>query len=87
MTDPSGIAADQLRAFVERIERVNEEIAARNDDKKLIYAEAKCSGFDPKIIKQVIAWRKKDPHVREEENAVFDLYVHALGMAGPGGEG
>ncbi|MES0882053.1 DUF2312 domain-containing protein [Roseibium sp. SCP14] len=83
MTDPGEIAAVQLRAFVERIERVNEQVAEWKDEKKLIYAEAKCGGFDPKFLKKVIAWRKKDPHVHEEEEAVFDLYLHALGMLGP----
>eukprot|EP00903_Cladosiphon_okamuranus_P001405 g1403.t1 len=82
MTDPGGVAADQLRAFVERVERVQEEIDERNSDKRDIYAEAKASGFDVKILKKVIALRKKEPHVREEEEAVLDLYMHALGMAG-----
>lgn len=82
MSDPGGVAADQLRAFVERIERLEEEMKVINDDKKDVYAEAKANGFDVKILKRVIAWRRKQPHEREEEDAVFDLYVHALGMAG-----
>ncbi|UES51592.1 DUF2312 domain-containing protein [Roseibium aggregatum] len=84
MTDPSGVAADQLRGYVERIERLEEEIKAINDDKKDVYAEAKGNGFDVKILKRVIAWRRKLPHDRETEDAVFDLYVNALGMAEPG---
>ena len=82
MTDPGGIAADQLRAFVERIERVQEEIDERNSDKRDIYKEAKAMGFDVKILKKVIQLRKKEPHKRAEEEAVLDLYLHALGMAG-----
>ncbi|WP_306147225.1 MULTISPECIES: DUF2312 domain-containing protein [unclassified Roseibium] len=84
MTDPGGVAADQLRAFVERIERLEEEGRALNDDKKDVYAEAKGNGFDVKILKQVIARRRKQPHQREEEDSVLALYEQALGMAGPG---
>ncbi|WP_298958414.1 GapR family DNA-binding domain-containing protein [uncultured Roseibium sp.] len=81
MSDPGGVAADQLCAFVERIERVEEEKKALNDDLKDIYAEVKSAGFDKQILKRVVSWRRKEPHKREEEDAVFDLYVHALGMA------
>lgn len=84
MTDPSGVAADQLRAFVERIERLEEEQKNINDDKKDVYAEAKGNGFDVKILKKVVALRRKEPHVREEEAAVMDLYLAALGMSGKG---
>lgn len=87
MTDPAGVAADQLRAFVERIQRIEEEIKVFNDDKKDVYAEAKANGFDVKILKRVIALLRKEPHVREEEEAVMDLYLHALGIAGAGQEG
>jgi len=84
MRDPGGIATDQLRAFVERIERLEEENKAINDDKKDVYAEAKGVGFDVKILKLVIARRRKQPHQREEEDSVLELYEHALGMAGAG---
>lgn len=83
MTDPGGVAADQLRAFVERIERLEEEKKVIADDIKDVYAEAKGNGFDVKILRTVISLRKKQPHEREEEEAVLDLYMHALGMAGP----
>lgn len=83
MSDPGGIAADQLRAIVERVERLNEEIKVINDDKSDIFSEAKANGYCVKTIKRVIKARKKQPHEREEEEAVFDLYMHALGMAGP----
>ncbi len=83
MADQGGVAADQLRAFVERIERLEEEKKVISDDIKDVYAEAKGNGFDIKILRKVISLRKKKPHEREEEEAILDLYVHALGMAGP----
>ncbi|MBG6178338.1 uncharacterized protein (UPF0335 family) [Labrenzia sp. EL_208] len=87
MSDPGGVAAEQLRAFVERIERLNEEIKVINDDKKDVYSEAKGNGYDAKILKEVIKLRKMQPHEREEHDALLDLYMHALGMAGPSGVG
>lgn len=83
MTEPGGVAGDQLRAFVERIERLEEEKKVISDDIKDVYAEAKGNGFDVKIMRKVVSLRKKQPHEREEEEAVLDLYLHALGMAGP----
>lgn len=74
------VAKDQLRAFVERIERLQEEKKTINDDIKDIFAEAKGNGFDTKILKRVIALRKKDDHERMEEEAVLDSYLVALGM-------
>jgi uncharacterized protein (UPF0335 family) len=84
MTKPGGVAGDQLRAFVERIERLEEEKKVIADDIKDVYAEAKGNGFDVAILRKVVSLRKKQPHEREEEEAVLDLYLHALGMAGPG---
>ncbi|MHC5655985.1 DUF2312 domain-containing protein [Stappia sp. ICDLI1TA098] len=83
MSDAGGIAADQLRAFIERIERLEEEKKVIGDDIKDVYAEAKGNGFDAKILRKVISLRKKQPHEREEEEAVLDLYMQALGMNGP----
>jgi uncharacterized protein (UPF0335 family) len=83
MSDPGGIAADQLRAFIERIERLEEEKKVIGDDIKEVYAEAKGTGFDAKILRKVISLRKKQPQEREAEEAVLDLYMQALGMAGP----
>ena len=77
-----GVAADQLRSFVERIERLEEEKKVLSDDIKDVFAEAKGNGFDVKILRKVISLRKKQPHEREEEEAVLDLYLHALGMTG-----
>ncbi len=78
--DPGGIAADQLKAFVERIERLEEEKKCISDDIKDVYAEAKGNGFDVKILRRVVGLRKKDANVRSEEEAVTELYLHALGM-------
>ncbi|GGE79330.1 DUF2312 domain-containing protein [Stappia taiwanensis] len=80
MTDTGGIASDQLRAFVERIERLEEEKKVLADDIKDVYAEAKGNGFDAKILRKVVMLRKKKPHEREEEESILDLYKHALGM-------
>lgn len=76
------VAAGQLRALIERIERLEEEKAVISDDIKDVYAEAKGNGFDVKILRKVVSLRKKQPHEREEEEAVLDLYLHALGMRG-----
>jgi uncharacterized protein (UPF0335 family) len=79
MTD--GVARDQLRAFIERIERLEEEKKAISDDIKEIYAEAKGNGYDTKVLRQVVRIRKQDQHERAEQEAILDLYLHALGMA------
>lgn len=71
---------NQLKAFVERIEKLEEEKTAIAEDIKEIYSEAKGTGFDPKILKQVIALRKKDAAKRAEEQAVLAIYMEALGM-------
>lgn len=81
MTDIQGVASDQLRVFVERIERLEEEKKTITDDIKEVYAEAKGNGLDTKVLKKVIALRNKDMNERMEEDAVLDLYLHALGMA------
>ena len=72
------IAAERLRSFVERVERVEEEITALQDDKKEIYAEAKGEGYDVKILKKVIARRRKDRSDLHEEETLLDLYEAAL---------
>lgn len=85
MSDPGSVSGGQLKAFVERIERLEEEKKAIADDIKDVYAEAKGTGYDTKILKQVISIRKKEPHEREEQEALLDLYLAALGML-PGPE-
>ena len=74
-------AKDQLRAFVTRIERLEEEKAALAADLREIYAEAKGSGFDVKALRAVVRLRKQDETKRREEEAILTTYLHALGMA------
>ncbi|NYZ11806.1 DUF2312 domain-containing protein [Azospirillum sp. RWY-5-1] len=79
-TDVGGIAADRLRSFIERIERLEEEKKGIQDDIKEIYAEAKGTGFEPKVIRKVISLRKKSKEDRQEEETLLELYKQALGM-------
>jgi uncharacterized protein (UPF0335 family) len=80
MADTGGVAAGQLRSFIERIERLEEEKKGITDDIRDVFAEAKGNGFDTKIMRQVIRLRKKDTAERQEEEAILDLYLSALGM-------
>jgi uncharacterized protein (UPF0335 family) len=80
MSDAHGIARDQLRAFIERIERLEEEKKSIADDIKDVYGEAKSMGFDSKILRKVISIRKQDADERAEQEAILDTYLHALGM-------
>lgn len=81
MSNPDEIAKDQLRAFVERIERIEEGIRDRNADKSEVYAEAKGGGYDVKVLKKVVAARRMDRSARQEQETIFDLYMSALGEA------
>jgi len=76
-----GFAEGKLRAFIERIERLEEEKAALTADIREVYSEAKGEGFDAKIMRQVVRIRKLDRAERQEQEAVLDLYLTALGMA------
>ncbi len=78
---PGGVSAGQLKSIVERIERLEEEKAALAADVRDIFAEAKANGFDPKVLRQVLKIRKMDKAERDEQEAVLDTYLHALGMA------
>ncbi|BAQ16066.1 DUF2312 domain-containing protein [Methyloceanibacter caenitepidi] len=73
-------AKDQLRAFVERIERLEEEQDALAADKREVYAEAKGNGFDTKALRKLIKIRKMDDNKRREEEMILDTYLSALGM-------
>ncbi len=75
-----GVTGDRLRSFVERIERLEEEKQALADDIKEVYAEAKGTGFDVKIIRKIIRMRKQDLDQRKEEEALLETYLAALGM-------
>jgi uncharacterized protein (UPF0335 family) len=75
------VNAGHLRAFIERIERLEEEKKALADDIKEVYGEAKGNGFDIKIIRKIVSIRKQDRDKRREEEEILDLYLSALGMA------
>lgn len=74
------VAAGQLRAFIERIERMEQERSTINADIKEIYAEAKGTGFDTDAMRTIVALRRKDQAERQEEESILDLYKAALGM-------
>jgi uncharacterized protein (UPF0335 family) len=74
------VAADQLRLFIERIERLEEEKKAIGDDVKDVYAEAKANGYDPKIMRMVVRLRRMETHTRQEQDAILDTYRAALGL-------
>lgn len=76
------VAAQQLRLFIERIERLEEEKKGISDDIRDIFSEAKAQGYDPKIMRQIVRLRKMEAHHRLEMEAVLDTYKAALGMAG-----
>lgn len=77
----SGFAKEHLKSFIERIERLEEEKAALAADIREVYSEAKGTGFDVKIMRQVVRLRKLDTADRQEQDAILDLYLDALGMA------
>jgi uncharacterized protein (UPF0335 family) len=73
-------AKDHLKAFVERVERLEEEKKALADDIRDVFAEAKANGFDVKALRAVIKLRKQDADERKEQEAILETYMHALGM-------
>ena len=75
------VAADRLRSFIERVERLEEEKATIMNDIKEVYAEAKGEGYDAKTLRQVVRIRKMDRADRQEQEALLDLYLSALGEA------
>ncbi|QYM72896.1 DUF2312 domain-containing protein [Pseudochrobactrum sp. Wa41.01b-1] len=75
------VSVGQLRAFIERIERLEEEKKTISDDIKEVFAELKGSGFDGPAVRAIIRLRKKGTHERKEEEAMIQLYMDALGMA------
>lgn len=74
------VAADQLRLFIERVERLEEEKKGIADDVRDVYSEAKGQGYDPKIMRQIVRLRKMQPHDRAEMEAILDTYKAALGL-------
>lgn len=79
MTDT--ISAEQLRLFIERIERLEEEKKAMADDIKDVYAEAKATGFDAKTMRTIVRLRRMEKHHRDEAEMLLDTYKAALGLA------
>ena len=76
----ANVAADQLRLFIERIERLEEEKKGIADDVKDVYAEAKANGYDTKTMRKVVALRKLEKHARDEADALLETYRNALGL-------
>jgi uncharacterized protein (UPF0335 family) len=75
------VAADQLRLFIERIERLEEEKKGMADDIRDVYAEAKANGYDTKTMRQIVRLRRLETHVRQEADALLETYRQALGLA------
>ena len=82
MVDTNSVAAGELKAFIERIERLEEEKKALAGDLRDVYTEAKSQGFDTKVMRKIVALRRRDHAERKEEEAIMDLYLEALGMEG-----
>ncbi len=80
MADVAGVAGDRLKSFIERIERLEEEKKALAEDIKEVFAEAKGTGFDVKIMRQIIRIRKMDKDDLDEQETLLDVYKRALGM-------
>ena len=80
MTDAMNVTAEELRQFIERIEQMNAEIADLTEVRKEIYAEAKGRGYDTKIIRKLVAIRKRRADDLAEEEAILEMYKSALGM-------
>ena len=80
MAETGGITGAQLKSIIERVERLEEEKKALADDIRDVYAEAKANGFDAMTLRNVVRMRKQDRAEREEQEALLDLYLHALGM-------
>jgi uncharacterized protein (UPF0335 family) len=75
------VAAEQLRLFIERIERLEEEKKAMADDVKDVYAEAKANGYDTKTMRAIVRLRRLETHARQEADALMETYRTALGLA------
>jgi uncharacterized protein (UPF0335 family) len=76
----NSVSKDQLRAIVERIERLEENKATVASDIKDVYVEAKSNAFDVKAIRTIVRMRKQDAHEREEQETILETYMHAMGM-------
>lgn len=81
VSSSEGVAADELRQFIERIERLQEELDGMKSDIKEVFAELKGRGFDVKAVRSILRIRKQDHSERQEQEAILELYMRALGMA------
>ena len=82
MTNTAGIPGDRICSFIERVERIDEEIKALNEGKKEVFAEAKGEGFDVKVLREILRLRKQDKDERDERESLLDLYLSAMESAG-----
>jgi uncharacterized protein (UPF0335 family) len=82
MTDPTAIPGERICSFIERVERIDEEIRALNEGKKEVFSEAKGEGFDVKVLKEILRLRKQDKDERDEQESLLDLYLKAMEGAG-----
>ena len=82
MSDVAGVPGDRICSFIERIERIDEEIKALNEGKKEVFAEAKGEGFDVKVLKEIVRLRKQGKDERDEQESLLDLYLRAMESAG-----
>ena len=80
MDDINANTAGQLKAFIERVERLEEEKRTISEDITEVYSEAKANGFDPKILRKIVALRKLDASKRQEQEEILETYMRALGM-------
>lgn len=80
MTDAYNVTADELRQFIERVEQLVVEKKDISEQEKEVYAEAKGRGYDVKVMRKIVSLRKKSREARQEEEAVLDMYMAALGM-------
>lgn len=80
MPDTQGISAERLRSIIQRIERLEEDKAALSEDLKEVYSEAKGTGFDTKVIRQIVRLRRLEVDKRRENDELLDLYMSAIGM-------
>lgn len=74
------VSDEQLRGFIERVERLSEEMKGIQDDIRDVYLEGKSQGYDPKIMRQIVRLRKMQPHARKEMEEILDIYKNALGI-------
>jgi uncharacterized protein (UPF0335 family) len=82
MTDTAAIPGERICSFIERVERIDEEIKALNEGKKEVFSEAKGAGFDVKVLKEIIRLRRRDKEERDEQESLLDLHLRAMESAG-----